>query len=343
MEDYIERLPKVELHIHLEGSIKPETLFKLAIENNHPIKDLGIEGVKRLYNYGTFEDFLNIFKIVNQCLRKPKDFYLITYEMLRSQKDQNIIYSEVLFSPGIFIRKGIDFDSMMEEVYRAKEEFEEKEGIYMNLIFDSVRQWGMEAAMEVLNLARRARDKGVIGIGIGGNEREAPPKLFKPVYKKAKEEGLHLVAHAGEVCGPESIWESIKVLGVERIGHGVYACEDKELMDYLKERRIPLEISVTSNIKTGAIPSFELHPIKELFKHGILITLNSDDPAMFDTDLNREYRLLVERYDFTPKEIKKLIFNGIEASFLTPEKKEELKERFRSEIKRIWGGNLSHP
>jgi adenosine deaminase len=332
LREYIERLPKVELHIHLEGSIKPETLLILAQENNHPVKELGIDGIRRLYNYSSFEDFLRIFKIVSECLKKPKDFYLITYNMLKAQAEQNIIYSEVLFSPGIFVMRGLDFNLIMEEVYRAMYKAQDDYGVYMKLIFDSVRQWGKNAAMDILNLAKERKDKGVIGIGIGGNEIEAPPEIFRDVYAKAKEEGFHLTAHAGEVCGPESIWNTINILNVERIGHGIYAYKDIELMDYLKENRIPLDISPTSNIKTGAIPSFERHPIKRLFDHGILITINSDDPAMFDTDLNREYTLLIEKFNFTIDDIKKLIFNGIEASFLNEKEKNNLVERFKREI-----------
>ena len=315
----IARLPKAELHLHLEGTVGPETLWRLARKHGSPLAARGPKTVESLYGTGDFGAFLRAFKTVCEHLRQPEDYEDITYEALQKLAAQNVRYTEMTISAGVMLWKGEDVESSFAGIeagyQRARAEF----GIRAAWIFDAVRQFGTAAALEVVRHAGRLRDRGVIGFGIGGDERRAPAEMFGEVFERARGAGLRLTAHAGETAGPESVWNALKILGAERIGHGFTASSDERLVSYLAEKEIPLEICLTSNLRTGCLSDLARHPLRRYLDRGIPVSLNSDDPALFGTDLNREYQRAGDELGCTEKELLRLAENSFRTSFLPPE------------------------
>ena len=320
MDDFIARLPKAELHLHLEGTVAPPTLRRLAERYGTPLAanfgDAGSDAIDRLYATGTFSAFLDAFKTICQHLRSPEDYEFITYEALRQLAGQNVRYAELTLSAGVILWMGGSvgdyFAGAAEGARRALQDF----GIRTAWIFDAVRQFGPEPAAEVVRQAARLRDRGVVGFGIGGDERKAPAELFRDVFAGARSEGLRITVHAGETDGPASVWGALNALGAERIGHGLTAAEDPALVDYLVEKQVPVEICLTSNLRTGCLDDLRQHPLRRYFDRGMAVVLNTDDPALFGTDLNREYRLAREVFGFTDGELAQLARTSFHAAFL---------------------------
>jgi aminodeoxyfutalosine deaminase len=310
-------LPKAELHLHLEGSVAPETLVELRQRHG---KASTLEEARELYQCNDFIAFLMAFKTLTEDLRSPDDYELITYRLMEQLKSQNVLHAEVYVSVGVCLWRKQDFDSIFEGLERGRERGERDFGVSLLWIFDAVRQFGPEAAQNVFELAAKYRDHNVIGIGIGGDEKKAPPEMFRDQYAYAADQGLHLTAHAGESAGPESIWGALN-LGAERIGHGLTAYEDQELMEELATRQVPIEICITSNLRTGCCIKASDHPVRRYFDQGLMITLNSDDPAMFGRNLNQEYELAKNEFGFNDEHLRELARNSFEASFLPPDKK----------------------
>ena len=314
---FIVSLPKAELHLHLEGSIAPATLLELRKGHG---KETALAEVEQLYRYEDFNGFLMAFKSVTEDLQTPQDYELITYRLMERLQAQNVLHAEVYVSVGICLWRKQDFGAIFEGLERGRQRGERDFGISLLWIFDAVRQFGPGAARDVFGMAVRYRDRNVAGVGIGGDEQKAPPELFRDAYAYAAENGLHLTAHAGEYAGPESIWGALN-LRAERIGHGLTAGQDPELVEELSARQIPVEICITSNVRTGCCESVHAHPVRRYFDHGMMITLNSDDPAMFSTSLSREYQLAQDNFGFTDEHLRELARNSFEASFLPAEKK----------------------
>ena len=314
---FIQSLPKAELHLHLEGSVTPQTLVELRRRHG---KESSIVQAEALYQYKDFLGFLMAFKTLTEDLQTPGDYELITYRLMQQLKAENVFHAEVYVSVGVCLWRKLDFDAIFEGLERGRERGEKDFGVSLLWIFDAVRQFGAEAAQTVFELAAKYRARNVVGIGIGGDEVKAPPEMFREQYAYAAAQGLRLTCHAGETAGPESIWGALN-LGVERIGHGLTAAQDPELIEELAQRQIPIEICVTSNLKTGCCPSLRDHPVRKYFDQGLMITLNSDDPAMFGTTLNREYELAQSGFGFTDEHLRELARNSFEASFLPAEKK----------------------
>lgn len=310
-------LPKAELHLHLEGSIDPPTL--LALRTRHGKKSTLAE-IEQLYRYENFTGFLMAFKTVTDDLQTPEDFELITYRLMEKLKAENVLHAEVYVSVGVCLWRKQDFAATFEGMERGRQRGERDFGISLLWIFDAVRQFGVEAAQRVAELAVRYHGPSVVGFGIGGDELKAPPELFRDVYAYAADHGLRLTAHAGENAGPESIWGALN-LRAERIGHGLTACQDPELIEELARRQVPVEVCLTSNLRTGCCSSLAEHPVRNYFDQGIMITLNSDDPAMFGTSLAHEYQLAQDKFGFTDEHLRELARNTFEASFLPAEKK----------------------
>jgi aminodeoxyfutalosine deaminase len=321
MDDFIARLPKAELHLHLEGTVGPEALWRLAERYGSPLSGGGREALDELYCTRNFGDFLLAYKTVCEHLRQPEDYEFIAYDGLRRLAGQNVRYAEIMISAGVMLWKGDDvaacFAGIERGARRAKEEF----GIRVAWLFDAVRHFGPEAAMEVVRQAARLRGRGVVGFGIGGDERQAPAELFCEVFQAARSEGLRLSAHAGEAAGPESVRNALDLLGVERIGHGFSAAEDPALVDYLVERQVPIDICLTSNLRTGCIADLAEHPLRRYFDRGVALSLSTDDPALFGTDLNREYALARSLFGFTSEELTELARSSFRNSFLSLEEK----------------------
>ncbi len=323
---WIQRMPKVELHVHLEGSIRPTTLAELAEKNHVDLPG----GVAAVYHFSTFADFIDAYMRCAACLCTEEDFQRITYEFLVDEATQGIRYCEVFLSPMQHLRRDLAFDAIMRGVQAGYRQAAAEHRIRMGVIFDHGRQFGTAAGQRVLEQALVTRHYGVIGLSIGGDEVHFPPELFADLFRQAAAAGLAVTAHAGEVCGPESIWGAIRVLGVHRIGHGIHAIQDPVLLERLRQGNIFMDVCPTSNIRTGAVPSLSVHPVRRLFDAGVPLTLASDDPALFQTNLVQEYLLLADSFGFTPRELWQISLNGVRASFLPPADKAALESEFLS-------------
>jgi aminodeoxyfutalosine deaminase len=318
---FIRRLPKAELHLHLEGTVAPETLVELS--QRHDGSPLSLAQAQAFYQYTDFTGFLMAFKAVTERLRTAEDYELITYRMLRRLAHQGVVHAEVYVSVGVvYYWRRIEFEPLFEGMERARKQAEQDFGITTYWIFDAVRHFGPEEAARVFRKAAELRSQypSIIGIGIGGDERRTGSEPFRELYEEARNAGLRLTAHAGESVGPEGIWGAINI-GAERIGHGLTAIHDPELMGILAERQIPIEICISSNLRTGCCTTLADHPVRRYFDAGLMVTLNSDDPAMFESDLEDEYALARNNFDFTGEHLRELASNSIEASFLPPEQK----------------------
>ncbi|MBI3647026.1 MAG: adenosine deaminase [Acidobacteriales bacterium] len=324
-------LPKAELHLHLEGSIEPSTLVELR--QRHGMDGASLAEVEQLYHYADFTGFLMAFKDVTGHLRTPEDYELITYRLMERLKSENVLHAEVFVSAGVCLWRKQDFAAIFAGLERGRVRGERDFGVSLLWIFDAVRQFGVEKAEKVVDLAIQFRERNVVGFGIGGDERQGPPELFKAVYARAADHGLHLTAHAGENDGPESIWGALN-LKAERIGHGLTAEQDPELIEELAERQIPIEICVTSNVRTGCCADLAKHPVRRYFDEGLMLTLNTDDPAMFRTSLVEEYRLVQETFGFSDEHLRELARNSFEASFLPPDKKVQFLDLFDATVLR---------
>jgi adenosine deaminase/aminodeoxyfutalosine deaminase len=314
---FILSLPKAELHLHLEGAIDPATLLELRQQHG---KGCTLTEVEQLYRYADFNGFLMAFKAVTDDLQTPEDYELVTYRLMEKLKAENVLHAEVYVSVGVCLWRKQDFDLIFEGLDRGRKRGERDFGISLLWIFDAVRQFGADAARRVFELAARYRDRHVVGIGVGGDEQKGPAELFRDAYAYASDQGLRLTAHAGETAGPESIWGALN-LRAERIGHGLTASQDPELVEELATRQIPMEICITSNLRTGCCRELADHPVRRYFDQGLMVTLNTDDPAMFRTSLSQEYQLARESFGFTDEHLRELARNSFEASFLPAEKK----------------------
>lgn len=321
---FIRQLPKAELHLHLEGAVEPATLLELRERQG---KRSTLAEMEALYAYHDFQSFLMAFKAVSAHLLGPEDYELITYRLMQRLKAETVLHAEVYVSVGVCLYRKQDFAAIFEGMERGRARGARDFGVSLLWIFDATRHFGVEEAQKVFELAVRYQDRHVIGVGIGGDEVKAPPELFRGVYGYAAEHGLRLTAHAGETGPPESIWGALN-LRAERIGHGLTAAQDADLMEELAQGQVPVELCITSNLRTGVCKSAAEHPAKNYFDHGLMVTLNTDDPALFGTTLSREYQLAQETFGFTDEHLRELARNSFEASFLPAEKKLELLSLF---------------
>jgi adenosine deaminase/aminodeoxyfutalosine deaminase len=322
---FVLSLPKAELHLHLEGAIEPATL--LEIQQSHGEKSATLGQVERIYHHSDFGGFLNAFKDITAHLKEPADYELIAYRLMERLKAENVLHAEVYISVGVCLYRKQDFAAIFEGLERGRSRGERDFGISLLWIFDAVRHFGSAEAQRVAELAVQYRERNVVGFGIGGDEERAGPELFRDVYAYCVEHGLRLTAHAGETMGPESIWGALN-LRAERIGHGLTAHQDPDLMQELSQRQVPIEICVTSNLKTGVCANLAEHPVRQYFEEGLMITLNTDDPSMFGTTLSREYQLVQENFSFSDEHLRELARNSFEAAFLSAEKKLEFLNMF---------------
>jgi len=322
---WFQRLPKVELHVHLEGAIPHEALWKLIQKYGGDPSVPDLDALRRRFRYRNFSHFIKTWSWKNGFLREYEDFRMIAEVTARDLVAQNVRYAEMFFSPSLFVRRGLEVQRLTEAVRAG---LDRAEGIRVGLIADLVRDYGPKAEARTLARLKEVKDQGVIGIGIGGSEKPFPPEPFEPLYREARRSGFHTNAHAGEAAGPESIWGAIERLEVERIGHGTRTREDPALLGYLTEMQIPLEMCPVSNLRTGVVERLAEHPIREYFGRGIPVTVNTDDPKMFDTSLAHEYRALVEQCGFSRREICRLILTAVEFSWLPSKRKRSLAESF---------------
>ena len=303
MADFYRALPKAELHLHLEGSVEPETMLELA-------PDLGPEKIRAMYQFSGFGGFLQAFKSVVERLRTPEDYALVARRMVERLEEQNVRYAEVTFSAGMVLWKNQEFDPIFAAARRAATE----SGLEVRWILDAVRHFGPEHVMQVAELAARYADDGVVAFGIGGDEARGPAHWFADIYRFARGRGLRLTAHAGEAAGPESVWAALEI-GAERIGHGIRSIEDPVLVRHLADRNIPLEVCVTSNVLTGVVAGVRDHPLRRLYDVGVPVILNTDDPGIFQTTLCAEYELAAREFGFTEAELTGIARNAFRYAF----------------------------
>lgn len=321
---WIRDLPKAELHLHLEGTVTPETLAEISERNG--TSPLSLSEARALFQYTDFTGFLMAFKAVTENLRTPEDYELIAYRMVASLAAQGIVHAEVNVSIGVvYYWKKIAFEPLFEGMERGRLRGERDFGVSILWIIDAVRHFGVEEADKVFRKAAELRKShpSVVGIGIGGDERRAGPELFRELYARARDNGLRLTVHAGEAVGPEGIWSALNI-GAERLGHALTACQDPELIEALARNQVPLEICITSNVRTACCSSLKQHPVRDYFDHGLMVTLNSDDPALFGSNLLGEYLLAHRHFGFTLEHLRELAANSIEASFLPSNRKLQL-------------------
>lgn len=285
-------MARSELHLHLEGSIDPATVQVLDPE-------LTLAEIEEHFVFSDFAGFLGSFKWIAQRLRTPEDYGLITTRLLARLEAEGVRYVELTLAAGVVIWKKQDLGG----IYQAVRTAAQASAVEVHWNLDSIRQFGPELAMQVVEFAAGQRENGVISIGIGGDEVGGPARWFEEVYRAAREKGLRLTAHAGETAGPESVWAALEI-GAERIGHGIRAIDDPLLVAHLRDRQIPLEVCITSNVMTGAVASLEAHPVRRLFDAGVPITLNTDDPGIFRTTLTREFEIARQHFGFTEDELK---------------------------------------
>ncbi|HEY9295001.1 MAG TPA: adenosine deaminase [Phormidium sp.] len=322
LNDTLHQLPKVELHLHLEGAIPLTALWQL-IEKYNAVSSVGsFSQMEQKFQYKDFQHFIDTWVWKNNFLREYEDFTLIASKVAEDLASQNVIYVEAFYSPGDFIRHGLEPQKLTEAIRKGLDVHADK--ITVNLVADLIRDFGPEQGMTWVKQIHEVKNLGVLGIGIGGSEQTFPPEPYEAVYEQARNLGFKTSAHAGEAAGSESIWGAIRSLKVDRIGHGVRAIDDPELVSFLKSEQIPIEMCPISNLRTGVVADISLHPIKKLYEEGLLITVNTDDPKMFNSSLAYEYKMLVEKLGFSLDDIVNLIKNAIKSSWCDDTEKMEL-------------------
>ena len=319
---WLEAIPKIELHVHLEGAIPRAALCELIAKYDGAGAVPSAAELDARFRYATFRQFLDAWVWKNGYLRQYEDFTWIAEAVARDLARQHVVYAEVFCSPPDF--EPLETQRLIEAIRRG---FAAVPEIELALVPDLVRDYGPERGARELSELCEVRALGVLGIGIGGNESLYPPEAFAGVYAGARERGLRTSAHAGEVAGARSIWGALDALHVDRIGHGTRAEEDPALLAALAERRVPLEMCPLSNVCTGSVASFQEHPIRRYFDRGLLVTVNTDDPGMFGNSLAQEYLRLITDFGFTTEEIASLVRNALEASWLTPPRQLALRAR----------------
>ena len=319
IEGFIRRLPKAELHLHFEGTILPATLVELS--TRHHAKPITLPEAEALYRFTDFSGFMDAFKAVTGVLVGPEDYELAAWRMIQHLAEQGVVHAEVYISVGVIYMSHRHDPKAFEPIFagleRARERAERELGLSLYWIFDAVRHFTVPEAEVVFRKAIELKPQfpSIVGIGLGGDERRTGSEPYRAIYAEAAKAGLRLTNHAGETTGPEAIREALSI-GSERIGHALSAIQDPELLQELKTDGIPLELCPTSNVRTGVCASFAEHPLRRTFDLGLMVTLNSDDPAFFGSDLANEYLLAHTAQGFTREELRQLAANSVRASFL---------------------------
>ncbi len=335
LSDFIRRMPKVELHVHLTGAIEAQTLLTLANKYRVELPATTIDGLKQWYTYTDFNHFVEVYLKIADCIRSPEDIELITREFLAAQAAQNILHSEVTFTPYYSTLQGISFNQQLEAINRARRWAELELNVTMGWIIDIPREVTPEIGMMIAEWAGSAMNDGVIALGLGGPEIGNPPEKFVEAFAYAREIGLPSIPHAGETVGAESIRGALHSLNAIRIGHGVRCLEDPALVAELRSRQIPLEVNPTSNVCLHVAPSFEQHPLPRLIDEGLYVTINSDDPALFNTTLTDEYLKAAQAFGFDHILIKQLVLNAAQAALLPDDQRQTLVKRINAQFKQL--------
>jgi adenosine deaminase len=320
-------MPKVELHVHLEGSIRPETVLKLAERNGITLPADTVEGLQGWYRFRDFPHFVTVYVAVSKTIRTADDLELIAREFLDGQKEQNILHSEVTYTASTIEKyNGIPWPDQIAALNRARAYGESEHGISMNFIIDIVRGDSPERALQVAEWAVSAHGNGVCALGLAGEEGRGTSGHYRAAFEYAHQHGLPVIPHAGETQGAWSIQECLRDTHAKRIGHGVRCLEDPALVDVLKHNGVVLEVCPSSNVCLNVFPSLERHALPRLLEAGLKVTVNSDDPPMFGTSLTSELRLVADTFHLTKADLIRLQQNAIEASLVSDERRQALSE-----------------
>ncbi|MEW1548528.1 adenosine deaminase [Streptomyces tsukubensis] len=316
LRPFIAGLPKAELHVHHVGSASPRIVAELSARHPDSRVPTDAAALAEYFTFTDFAHFIDVYLSVVDLVRTPEDVRLLTFEVARDMARQNIRYAELTITPYSSVRRGIDEKAFMAAIEDARTAAEAELGVVLRWCFDIPGEAGLEAAELTTRLAVDLRPEGLVSFGLGGPEIGVPRPQFKPYFDRAIAAGLRSVPHAGETTGPQTIWDALTELRAERIGHGTSAVQDPELVAHLAEHRIPVEVCPTSNIATRAVTDLELHPIRQLAEAGVLVTVNSDDPPMFGTDLNTEYTVAARLLGLDERGVAELAKDAVTASFL---------------------------
>jgi aminodeoxyfutalosine deaminase len=334
--DFIAGLPKAEIHVHHVGSASPRTVAELAAR--HPGKvPADLEGLREFYMFRDFAHFVEVYLAVVDLLREPEDIRLLTYEVATDMAAQNIRYAELTLTPWTSVHAGIAIEAFVEAVEDARVAAERDHGIRLRWCYDIPGEFGLPSGEDTLDFALNHAPDTLIGFGLGGPEIGVDRPQFKGVFDQARAAGLHSVPHAGETTGPQTVWDALRDLGAERIGHGTSSVQDPALVKHLVEHQVPLEVCPTSNIATRAVERLEDHPIRQMYDAGVFVTVNSDDPPMFGTTLNREYEIAADLLSLDEHGIGELAKNAVRASFMPDPEKASLQGEIDDYTRRAAG------
>ena len=321
--DYIKRIPKAELHLHIEGTFEPELMFEIAKRNGIEINFNSIEELKAAYNFNNLQEFLDIYYAGAKVLITEQDFYDLTWAYLEKANDNNVIHTEIMFDPQTHTDRGIAFDTVINGIYSALKDAKREFGITSKLIMSFLRHLPQDSAFETFDNYYRHKEKISI-IGLDSSELGNPPNKFKEIYEKALSEGLKLTAHAGEEGPPEYVWEALDILKVNRIDHGNRSLEDEKLVQRLVNEQIVLTVCPLSNLKLKVVDDLKNHPLRTMMNKGMNVTVNSDDPAYFGGYINQNFIKITNALDLSEQDIYELVKNSIESSFADKKRKLEM-------------------
>lgn len=321
-------IPVAELHCHIEATVSPDDARRIAVRHGIDISPVFDE--TGAYRWKTFGEFLQVYDAVSEVLRTPEDYFEITAHYFERMAAKGVIYGELIVSPAHAARFGVSYAALMDAIANAMREAEAENSLTGRIIVTAVRHYGAEHALDVAKVAAASPHPYVTGFGMAGDEAYGEARDFKPAFDLAREAGLACTVHAGEILGAESVWQAIELFDVVRIGHGVRAIEDQKLLEELKRRKITLEVCPTSNVAIGLYPSIAEHPVRKLADAGLKITLNSDDPAFFDTDPAEEYARAAKAHGFSRDDLMNFTRNAIAAAFCDDETKSRLSKTLES-------------
>ena len=323
INNFIEGIPKAELHLHIEGTFEPELMFKIAQRNNIPINYNSIDELKKAYNFNNLQEFLDMYYAGAKVLIHIQDYYDLTWAYLTKVHEQNLIHTEIFFDPQTHTDRGVSFNTVIQGIHSALEDGKEKLGISSKLIMCFLRHLDEAAAFETLNQALPYKN-WIAGVGLDSSEMGHPPSKFERVFSKAREEGFITVAHAGEDGPAEYVWEAINLLKVSRIDHGNQSLDDDQLIKHIAEKQIPLTVCPLSNLELKVVNDLKDHPLMKLMEAGLMVTINSDDPAYFGGYVNENYTCIASALNLSKKQITELAKNSIKSSFLPDGDKEKI-------------------
>ena len=323
LKNFIINIPKAELHLHIEGTFEPELMFEIAQRNGINLKYNSVEELKKAYDFSNLQDFLDIYYEGAQVLLHEQDFYDLTWAYMEKIAKMNVVHTEIFFDPQTHTERGVAFETVLNGIKKALDDAEEKLGITSEIILCFLRHLSEESAFKTLEEALPYKEE-IIGVGLDSSEMGHPPSKFERVFKKAQEEGFITVAHAGEEGPSEYIWEAMDLLNISRIDHGNRCLDDDKLVDVIVEKQIPLTLCPLSNLKLKVIQKLKEHPLKKMINKGLLVTINSDDPAYFGGQVDQNYLQTADALNLSKEDIILLAKNSFKASFIDENYKNEL-------------------